>query len=138
MAACPRVRQIALIFTAVVTPFEVSLLKPGGFTDPLFIINRVIDCIFAIDIYVNFILIVEKTVTLAQGSVWVTDPKELACGYLKGWFALDILSVLVSGANIARRSHVCGTHSLSRGHACDGRGRFLLGGQRRQYELERI
>ena len=48
--------QMALVFTAIVTPYEVSLLEePKTASDPLFIINRFIDAIFFIDMCIQFI-----------------------------------------------------------------------------------
>ena len=40
--------SIALIITALVTPFEVSFLEPGG-VDALFVMNRLIDVTFLAD-----------------------------------------------------------------------------------------
>ena len=49
--------QLALIFTAIVTPYEVSFVEPSTSpTDPLFIMNRVVDGIFIIDMCIHFVL----------------------------------------------------------------------------------
>ena len=91
--------SIALIFTALVTPFEVSLLKPR--LNVLFFVNRVVDAIFSIDILIQFILIKEKHSDQAShGVVWVTDPCALAYGYMTSWFALDVFSVAVSALDV--------------------------------------
>ena len=50
--------QIALVFTATVTPFEVALLQPSF--DPLFIVNRVVDIVFTLDIFVQFLTMTES------------------------------------------------------------------------------
>ena len=53
--------SIALIFTALVTPYEVALLEPAETAArALFIINRLIDLIFSVDIGLQFFLITEK------------------------------------------------------------------------------
>ena len=43
----------ALIFTAIVTPYEVSFLKDNG-NDALFWVNVVLDCAFLFDMIVQF------------------------------------------------------------------------------------
>ena len=91
--------SIALIFTASVTPFEVALLQPAF--DALFIINRVVDSIFALDIPVQFITMTEKTSqSLTHGVQWVTMPGEIARNYMTSWFALDVLAVGVSAFDV--------------------------------------
>ena len=56
--------MVALIWTALVTPYEVALLEAPTTTalalaDPLFIINRVIDTIFIIDMVVQMFTMVQ-------------------------------------------------------------------------------
>ena len=50
--------SIAILFTAFVTPFEVSFL-PMTTTpmDALFVLNRFIDGIFVVDMALNFVLV---------------------------------------------------------------------------------
>lgn len=45
---------LALIFTALVTPFEVAFVV--GINVPLFVVNRMVDLIFAADIVLQFFL----------------------------------------------------------------------------------
>eukprot|EP00965_Chrysotila_dentata_P222733 6193142-Pleurochrysis_carterae.AAC.2 len=48
---------MALVFTALVTPYEVAFLSAASSPlDPLFIINRVVDLIFLADMVVQFLL----------------------------------------------------------------------------------
>ena len=48
---------VCLIFTAIVTPFEVALLpSPTDAAEPLFVINRVVDFIFTVDMVLQFFL----------------------------------------------------------------------------------
>ena len=54
----------ALVWTALVTPFEVAMLEPPAgwdtaLTDPLFIINRLIDLLFFFDMLLQFALMVQ-------------------------------------------------------------------------------
>ena len=54
-----RALQVALVFTALVTPYEVALLESGNWGDFLFLVNRLIDLLFIADIGIQFILIAE-------------------------------------------------------------------------------
>ena len=91
---------IALIFTASVTPFEIGFLPPPeSAADGLFIVNRLIDLLFFFDILIHFVLL--YPVSDAEHSVvWITDPKKIACAYLKGWFTVDAVATLVSVVDI--------------------------------------
>ena len=45
---------VALFFTALVTPYEVSFLsQPETMADPLFVINRLVDTLFLIDMVIS-------------------------------------------------------------------------------------
>ena len=55
MSCWDAVTSIALIITALVTPFEVAFLENEG-VDALFVINRVIDVIFIVDMAMAFFL----------------------------------------------------------------------------------
>ena len=105
----------ALVFTAFVTPFEVALLEGGG-VDALFVINRVIDILFLLDMCLQFVLIVPEGSGpngLAAGhnylkashvghAGFITSPRQLATRYLKGWFTVDALSVAVGAVDIVQ------------------------------------
>jgi len=89
---------LALVYTALVTPAEVALVEPARTPlEPMFLINRLIDIIFLLDMVVQFCLMVEKQQPQSsQGTLWLLKPSSIAREYLKGWFALDLLSVFVS------------------------------------------
>jgi len=94
------VTSLALIFTALVTPYEVGLLPPSeSASEPLFIINRVIDFIFVVDICLQFTLAYQENSETGTGR-WIFDSRRIALSYLKTWFLLDILSVGVSAFDI--------------------------------------
>jgi hypothetical protein len=89
----------ALIFTASVTPFEVALLDTQ--LDGLFFINCVVDLLFILDLCLQFVLIVPtraSKIGISNGSDegFVVDPHKIAVAYLRGWFGIDLVSVLVS------------------------------------------
>jgi hypothetical protein len=87
----------ALIFTALVTPFEVSFLEPR--VDGLFVINRLIDLVFIFDMVLQFFLMYQ--VPDDEGPVfgrgrWEQRLKPIARHYLQGWFTIDVLSIVPS------------------------------------------
>ncbi len=77
-----------LIFTAIVTPFEVGFLTPKF--DGLYVVNRFVDSGFVADMFVNFFLgyFDEEQATM----VW--SHKKIARKYLLGWFPIDLVSIL--------------------------------------------
>ena len=87
---------VALIFTAIVTPVEVSFLPaPTSALDPLFCINRLVDAVFIVDMALQFFLMVksEKPEGLTMQVEWEYRLPNIAMLYLKGWFVLDFLSI---------------------------------------------
>ena len=87
---------LALIFTAIVTPFEVAFLQTpeswaAAWSDPLFFLNRLVDVIFSIDLVLQFFLIYPEQ-NDASGVRWVESRRKIAVHYLKSWFALDFFS----------------------------------------------
>ena len=89
------VTAIALIFTALVTPYEVAL-RPDTIETPLevfwFVVNRVVDAIFVADMYFTFRTAFRKK--LKEGWTIVEDFGEIQRTYLRGWFTVDFLSIL--------------------------------------------
>lgn len=83
---------VLLLFTAIVTPFEVCFLEPE-WRSALFWINRLVDLSFILDIVVNFHLSYYDPNVGASGT-YITNLGKIKMRYLKGWFALDFLSVV--------------------------------------------
>ena len=79
---------MALMFTISVTPYEVSLDVSKNL-DTLFWINQVVGIIFLVDIVCQFFLPTQN----GDGQ-WIKDHAKLATAYLRGWFVLDLVSVL--------------------------------------------
>ena len=89
------VTTLAIMFTAFVTPYEVSFLPSATSADDgLFLVNRFIDLIFIVDMLLAFRLI------YSTGDAWIVEPRRIATNYLRGWFAIDIVSVGVSSVDI--------------------------------------
>ena len=64
MPAWDTLTVLALLFTALVTPYEVALLEPpvswsAAARDVLFIVNRIVDLVFLFDMFVQFLLMVQ-------------------------------------------------------------------------------
>ena len=88
----------ALVFTALVTPFEISFLEPSqSALNALFIINRIVDMIFIVDLCLQFVLVFEDESVTDASKRWVTDHGTICRHYLSGWFSIDFISCAVSG-----------------------------------------
>lgn len=104
------VTTVVLLFTVVVTPFEVGFLPPpSDASEPLFIINRFIDLVFVLDLVFQFLIMVPASdASAADGAEWktwstalVSDDvhrwemrlDKIAIRYLFGWFLIDFLSI---------------------------------------------
>lgn len=61
----------------------------------LFVVNRVVDMIFLIDVILQFFIMYPVNEG-REGARWVTDRKTIANNYLRGWFTLDVVSIGVS------------------------------------------
>lgn len=79
---------LLLFFTSTVTPYEACFMKSGGF-DGLFYINRVVDLGFLIDMALQF-----NTIIIDRDGTMITDRSVITTRYLKGWFPIDLLSVM--------------------------------------------
>ena len=86
--------MFALIFTALVSPFEVSFLD-GGEQDGLWWLNRLVDLIFITDTCLQFFLMYQD-----EHGVWVNDFGKVVRHYLATWFTIDLVSTLVAGLDI--------------------------------------
>ena len=95
------VTGLALIYTALLTPFEAAFLPatigPACWKDPWFGINRCLDGIFLCDMVLQFFLAYQQ-IDAFGGLVWVLDQRKIARHYLGSWFALDASTIFVPGA----------------------------------------
>jgi len=90
----------ALFFTATITPYEVCLMwESPAWSDgvaawltPLFVVNICVNLIFMVDIVFNFFLPYKESVRMGGGLV--KSHKRIVRHYLRGWFCLDVVSVL--------------------------------------------
>jgi hypothetical protein len=71
-----------MFYTATVTPFEVGLLPAAThWMAPLFLVNRVVDLCFVVDIFVNFFLAFYSE----QLGRWEFAQSKIIHRYLTGW-----------------------------------------------------
>ena len=80
------VTSLALVFTALVTPYEVAFLPAprACCLDSLFFINRVVDLIFVLDMCLQFCLAYPNYISVLDGTAWITDYRKIARNYLRG------------------------------------------------------
>ena len=84
--------SLALVFVAFVTPLEIAVFEVS--LDTLFLVNRVVDIIFIMDLVFSFVTVYQVN------DKYILDPNTIAVHYLKTWFPLDLLSVAISGIDI--------------------------------------
>ena len=113
------VTTAALVFTALVTPVEVSFLQPPSaaerLTNGVFLLNRMVDIIFILDMVLQFFLAYPTDVAgkTTKGKQWVLDQRRIARHYLLSrWFLLDFFSIATSVFDIVGDDSVEGVSSL--------------------------
>lgn len=94
------VSTIALLWTATVTPFEASFLSPAfgpsAWTEVWYLMNRVLDLVFCIDMLLQFFIAYEE-LDDRGGKLWVDDHPRVIKHYVRTWFALDAATIFVPG-----------------------------------------
>ncbi|PHU09136.1 Potassium channel KAT1 [Capsicum chinense] len=79
---------IIVIYTAWITPFEIAFLIYK--IDALVIFDNIVNCFFAIDIFLNFfVAYLDK-----DSNILVDDHKKIAIRYISTWFIFDICSTI--------------------------------------------
>ncbi|CAJ1424457.1 unnamed protein product [Effrenium voratum] len=73
---------ICLVYTALVTPYEIAFIPPGN--QFLAVLNRIVDVIFIKDMVMQFFMKVERNTR--QGKIWVRDRCQVAQLYARTWF----------------------------------------------------
>ena len=76
-----------LLFTAVVTPYRLAFYDLDDTT--WIVIDTIVDFGFSIDIILNFFMAYYD-----DSEDIVDNRKRVALNYLKGWFIVDILSII--------------------------------------------
>jgi hypothetical protein len=83
---------LALIFTAIVTPYEIGFLHSKFDLSPFALVNRGIDGLFGIDMVLRFFMWFEMAGS--GGGRIVKDHKKIVNNYLRGWFGIDLISII--------------------------------------------
>ena len=95
------ITSLALVYTALVTPFEVGFLQPSTSIDGWFITNRLLDVIFLIDMALQFCVVYQQASERGSDDVkFVTERRKIVRHYVFGWFPLDVASILPSAFDI--------------------------------------
>lgn len=92
---------LALLYTAVITPWETAFITVDETLNPWgegwFLINRLVDLIFLVDMILQFFIMypLEQKSATAQ-IVYVSNRWTIALNYFRGWFVLDFLTMVPS------------------------------------------
>lgn len=82
-----------LLFTASFTPYEVAFMGDSDSMtitiDAVFVINRIVDLGFLVDMGLNFFLPVQTA-----DNRLITDHRIIIRKYLLGWFPIDLVSII--------------------------------------------
>lgn len=75
-----------VLFTAAVTPIRVAFQMEGDTWQGL---EYFTDCVFLFDIVFTF-----RAAFYNNKEELIDSPRQIACSYLRGWFAIDLISIL--------------------------------------------
>ncbi|QDZ23601.1 voltage-gated ion channel protein [Chloropicon primus] len=81
---------ILLLFTTIVTPFEVCFLSSDLIPVWLLVVNYVVDCSFFVDLLLNF----NRMSFDENTGIPIADLKVIRSQYLRGYFFVDFISCL--------------------------------------------
>jgi hypothetical protein len=62
--------------------------------DGLFVVNRVVDLLFVIDMAAQFFIVYEEEDDIEFKSAEVREHSRIVRHYIKGWFTIDLLGIL--------------------------------------------
>ena len=102
------ITALALLYTCFVTPFEVAIVSKAEI-GALFYINQVINMIFIVDMFVQFVMPVPDSLS---GEL-IRDHRILARRYLRGWFTVDLVSVLPIDVIVAIAPNILPTENTA-------------------------
>ena len=103
---------VALVYVAIVTPYEVGFLNSTttcgmGFAQPLFWANRAVDLIFLVDLFLCFCTMYPENANAMRGEVWVASRSKIVRHYLRGWFTIDLVALAAGGLDVWFASAKC-------------------------------
>ncbi|CAG9530029.1 unnamed protein product [Cercopithifilaria johnstoni] len=86
---------LLVIYTAIFTPYVAAFLlredssRRARFSEPLEIIDLIVDIMFIVDIIINF-----RTTYVNENDEVVSHPGKIAIHYFKGWFVIDMIAAV--------------------------------------------
>ncbi|XP_055959175.1 potassium voltage-gated channel subfamily H member 7 [Patella vulgata] len=93
---------LLVIYTAIFTPYAAAFLlseekkslnknvsAESRYSDPMTIIDLIVDIMFIIDIFINF-----RTTYVNKNDEVVSHPGKIAVHYFKGWFLIDVVAAI--------------------------------------------
>lgn len=80
---------ILLVWTALVIPFETAFKRDDA-VDIMFLINRVVDCLFLFDMFLQCL----RPYTDSRTGALIRNHFKIFKRYFQSWFIIDLLSVL--------------------------------------------
>ncbi|ESO87949.1 hypothetical protein LOTGIDRAFT_126829 [Lottia gigantea] len=92
---------LLVIYTAIFTPYAAAFLlseekksltretAESRYSDPMTIIDLIVDIMFIIDIFINF-----RTTYINKNDEVVSHPGKIAVHYFKGWFLIDVVAAI--------------------------------------------
>lgn len=86
---------LLVIYTAIFTPYVAAFLlreetnRKARFTEPLEIVDLIVDIMFIVDIIINF-----RTTYVNENDEVVSHPGKIAIHYFKGWFIIDMIAAV--------------------------------------------
>uniref|UniRef100_A0A915B336 Cyclic nucleotide-binding domain-containing protein n=2 Tax=Parascaris univalens TaxID=6257 RepID=A0A915B336_PARUN len=86
---------LLVIYTAIFTPYVAAFLlredstRKTRFSEPLEIIDLIVDIMFIVDIIINF-----RTTYVNENDEVVSHPGKIAIHYFKGWFIIDMIAAV--------------------------------------------
>mmetsp|Transcript_23006 Transcript_23006/g.51880 ORF Transcript_23006/g.51880 Transcript_23006/m.51880 type:complete len:641 (+) Transcript_23006:272-2194(+) len=95
------VTTLALLFTAIVTPYEVACLGAEApadtpflvlLSDGLWVINQLVNLVFVVDMFLSFQTMYRESAR--RGGGVVKDLRKIRRRYVRGWFAVDVVSIV--------------------------------------------
>ncbi|VDP13055.1 unnamed protein product [Soboliphyme baturini] len=88
---------LLVIYTAIFTPYVAAFLlreeslskRQYKYSDPLEVVDLIVDIMFIIDIIINF-----RTTYVNNNDEVVSHPGKIAIHYFKGWFIIDVVAAI--------------------------------------------
>ncbi|KAI6187981.1 Cyclic nucleotide-binding domain-containing protein [Aphelenchoides besseyi] len=106
---------LLVIYTAIFTPYVAVFLlresqensRRARFSEPLEIIDLIVDIMFIVDIIINF-----RTTYVNDNDEVVSDPGKIARHYFTGWFIIDMIAAVPFDLLLANTNEEANTTTL--------------------------